>query len=73
MRVHPQDVQMLQHFLPHIQLIITTGQDLRSVKTILSENGLFSNQTLPLPGVFMNDGVTCRPGEEVFEMHALMP
>ena len=54
MRVHPQDVQMLQDFPPHIQLIITTGQDLRSVKTILSENGLFSNQTLPLPGVFMS-------------------
>lgn len=69
-QVHPQDIQVLQHFPPEVQPILTTGRILHSAKGVLQENGLFKQPCLPLPGVFMNGGAAYLPQEQLCIEHA---
>ncbi len=72
-RLHPKDVTHLANFPATIQPLITTGRDLRSVKSILKAHGLFKGIPFPLPGVFMNGGVAYSPGEQVCLVQAFPP
>jgi Cof subfamily protein (haloacid dehalogenase superfamily) len=71
-RIHPQDVQVLKNFPEEIQPMLTTGRILHSAKGVLRENGLFKPDPFPLPGVFMNGGVTYQPGETLCTHHAFL-
>lgn len=71
MRLHPEDIKILKNFPSAVQPVITTGRDLRSLKSISQENGLFKNTPFPFPGVFMNGGVACLPGEVICHKHIL--
>lgn len=64
-QVHPNDVRILQHLPPGIQIILTTGRPLHSAKPALQLNGIFQEQKLPIPGVFMNGGVAYYPNEQL--------
>lgn len=72
-QVHPNDVQALKHFPDEIQPVLTTGRILHSAKGVLRENGLFKQGPFPLPGVFMNGGVTYLPDEKLCTRHAFPP
>ena len=69
-RVHPQDIHTLTHFPEEILPLLTTGRILHSAKGVLQENGLFQSDLFPLPGVFMNGGVTYLPDERICTSHA---
>jgi len=71
-RVHPLDVQTLNQFPDEILPVLTTGRILHSAKGVLRENGLFQRDPFPLPGVFMNGGITYRPGEKLCTRHAFL-
>ena len=64
-QVHTNDVWILQHLPPDIQLILTTGRPLHSAKPALQMNGVFQEQGLPIPGVYMNGGVAYFPNEQL--------
>ena len=64
-QIHPRDIQVMQHFPPEVQLILTTGRPLHSAKPVLQMNGIFQKQKLPIPGVFMNGGVAYFPNEQL--------
>ncbi len=70
-QVHPNDVRILRHLPPEIQLILTTGRPLHSAKPALQMNGIFQEQKLPIPGVFMNGGVAYFPNEQLCFEHPL--
>lgn len=70
-RVHPRDIQVLEHFPTDIQLILNTGRPLHSAKPILKKNTLFMEDILPVPGIFMNGGVAYFPGELLCMEHRL--
>ncbi len=70
-KVHPNDVRILQHLPPGVQLILTTGRPLHSAKSALQMNGVFQEQKLPIPGVFMNGGVAYFPNEQLCFEHPL--
>jgi len=71
--IHPRDVEILSAFPKHIQLVMTTGRNLGSVKSIFQEHGLFTGLPFPLPGVFMNGGLTYQPGEVICHIHPFSP
>ncbi len=73
MCLHPRDIDVLKDFPPAIQPVITTGRDLRSLKSILKENGLVENSPFSFPGVFLNGGMACLPGEVICQKHTLSP
>jgi hydroxymethylpyrimidine pyrophosphatase-like HAD family hydrolase len=54
--IHPADVEILELFPATIQPVMTTGRDLRSVKSIFQNHGVFKAIPFPWPGVFMNGG-----------------
>ena len=70
-QVHPNDIQVLQHFPTDVQLILNTGRPLHSAKPILQKNTLFTEDILPVPGIFMNGGVAYFPGEVLCMEHRL--
>lgn len=72
-QVHPKDVAILNAFPEAIVPILTTGRILHSAKGVLRENGAFLHDPLPIPGVFMNGGVTYQPGEILCNHHAFSP
>ena len=63
--LHPNDVDILAHFPKNILLVIATGRDLQSVKSIFQDNGLYLDTPFPLAGVYMNGGVTYLGGEVI--------
>ena len=62
-QIHPSDRHILAHFPGAIQPLFTTGRNLHSAKGVLQANGIFKQQPLPLPGVFMNGGLAYLPNE----------
>lgn len=68
-RIHPADVEILKSFPATIQPVMTTGRDLRSVKSIFQDHGVYKGIPFPWPGVFMNGGLTLLPGEKPFQKH----
>ncbi|HAF47733.1 MAG TPA: hypothetical protein DCL08_00645 [Anaerolineaceae bacterium] len=69
MKIHPQDIGIIQDFPDIVQPILATGRDLLSAKKILEENQVFANASLPLPGIFMNGGASYLPGEKLLISH----
>jgi Cof subfamily protein (haloacid dehalogenase superfamily) len=72
-RIHPQDVNILSAFPKQYQPVMTTGRDLPSVKSIFQEHVLFNEILFPMPGVFMNGGITYLPGEVLSDQHPFSP
>ena len=68
-RIHPQDVEVFVNFPKSILPVMTTGRDIRSIKKALQEQGIFTGTSFPLPGVYMNGGVTYLPGELICQIH----
>ncbi len=71
--IHPQDVALLKAFPKTIQPVLTTGRSLSGAKAVLRQNGLFTETTLPLPGVYMNGGAAYLPGETLCDQHSFSP
>lgn len=61
--LHPKDAALLENFPEHIQPIVTTGRSLYGARAVFRHNGIFRNQSLPLPGVFLNGGAAYLPQE----------
>ena len=71
--IHPNDRQLLQNMPAHIQPVLTTGRILHSARGVLRKNGLFIEQPIPLPGVFMNGGMVCLPHEKIILEQTFTP
>jgi Cof subfamily protein (haloacid dehalogenase superfamily) len=72
-KIHPKDVALLQNFPGEIQPILTTGRSLHGAKGVLQQNGLFEDEPLPLPGVFMNGGAAYHAEEKLLIQHSFSP
>ncbi len=72
-RIHPRDIQMLQHLPRNVQPLFTTGRILHSAKGVLQKNRLFQSSRLPWPGIFMNGGAAYLPDEKYCLSHTFNP
>jgi len=73
MKIHPNDIGIIQDFPEFVLPILATGRDLVSAKKILAENQIFENTSLPLPGIFMNGGASYLSGEKLLISHNFSP
>jgi Cof subfamily protein (haloacid dehalogenase superfamily) len=64
-KIHPEDASLLESGLEDVIFVLASGRSLRSVKSVLSKNNLFSGARLPFPLILQNGSLIYGSGEDL--------